>query len=1198
MASSATSALRIEKQGHEDNPGTWGDRLNTGLDIVDQALAGFTLITTTGGTTTLDDADYTADAAKSMILDIDGVLVSNATIIVPRRNKIYGVRNDTSGAFSLTIKTLTGTGVVVPQGASCFLVVDYTNDDVDFLTPATAGGAAILPITGGGTGASTASGALVNLGAMSYVAPQLGGNLDANGFEISQVTTREPARIILNGTGITAINDFYGGFDTAIFQIDASIQYGMVYSAVGNHQYAVWQEFVKNRHADGSGHVAVANNDQIIVFNGYGNDGDQQRLCLILQGVVDGTVSDNVVPSRWQLWNNDATGASRLNLDIRADRSVALGGNLLLASGAAINIASSNWIATHSSGILTVDTGDLRVTTAGTNTASVVTVGGTQTLTAKTLTSPTISTSPTAAGATWTNLGSVTTIDINGGTIDATVIGGASAAAGTFTAVIGNSFVPNLSTVPTNGMYLPAANTLGWAISSALELQLTSTALSPGADGGSSLGTTTLGWQNIFANTGFVFNIENANWVATHTSGILTVGTGDLRVTTAGTNAASVVTVGGTQTLTGKTLTSPVLTTPALGTPASGVLTNCTGLVSIIAANEATDATCFVSFFTAATGELGPKTNAALTFNSATGALGATSFVGALTGNADTVTWAAEAADTTCFIGFGTAASGSLGLKSHANMTFDASTGVATFASTVLTTTDINGGTVDGAIIGGASAAAGTFTTLNASGGGTLTGTWTSLGSVTTIDINGGTVDGTIIGGASAAAITGTTITGNSFVPNSATIPTNGLYLPAANTLGWAINSAAEMQLTSTALSPAADGGSSLGTTTLGWQNLFANTGFVLNIENGNWVATHTSAILTVGTGDLRVTTAGTNAASVVTVGGTQTLTAKTLTSPTLTTPVLGTPSSGTLTNCTGLPTMLVAAEAADTTCFLGFFTAASGELGPKSHANMTFNASTGVVTFASSVLTTTDINGGTVDGAVIGGASAAAGTFTALDIAQTLRLSGDITPTALSGNVDNYNPTGNATASVLRIDGGAADRTITGITDGADGFVKVIVNIGATNALILAHDVTSTAGNRFILGADLSLAPNKGATLLYDSTTSRWRCIGTFTATGSAGIGSLIEDTTPQLGGMLDVNGFALGDGSLELLKFIEVASAVNEISVRNAATLNAPALVATGDDTDVSINLVPKGAGKVQADAKTLATVGVAAAMSIVFG
>ena len=66
--------------------------------------------------------------------------------------------------------------------------------------------------------------------------------------------------------------------------------------------------------------------------------------------------------------------------------------DLFLASGAVIDFAAGNSVITHSSAILTVSTGDLRVTTAGTNTASVVTVGGTQTLTAKTLTSPTITT--------------------------------------------------------------------------------------------------------------------------------------------------------------------------------------------------------------------------------------------------------------------------------------------------------------------------------------------------------------------------------------------------------------------------------------------------------------------------------------------------------------------------------------------------------------------------------------------------------------------------------------------------------------------------------------------------------------------------------------------------------------------------------------------------------------------------------------
>lgn len=72
--------------------------------------------------------------------------------------------------------------------------------------------------------------------------------------------------------------------------------------------------------------------------------------------------------------------------------------DLFLASGAVIDFAAGNSVITHSSAVLTVSTGDLRVTNAGTNSASVVTVGGTQTLTNKTLTSPTITTA-TLSGA-------------------------------------------------------------------------------------------------------------------------------------------------------------------------------------------------------------------------------------------------------------------------------------------------------------------------------------------------------------------------------------------------------------------------------------------------------------------------------------------------------------------------------------------------------------------------------------------------------------------------------------------------------------------------------------------------------------------------------------------------------------------------------------------------------------------------------
>lgn len=288
-----------------------------------------------------------------------------------------------------------------------------------------------------------------------------------------------------------------------------------------------------------------------------------------------------------------------------------------------------------------------------------------------------------------------------------------------------------------------------------------------------------------------------------------------------------------------------------LSTNGSGVLSwvSAGGVpTTITVADETTDTSCFIAFFTAATGDLGPKTNANLTFNSNTGVLTAGQVIsGSISGNAVTTTAADEASDTTCFITFATAATGAVGTKTNANMTFNSSTGVATFASTVLTTTAIAGGTINATIIGGSTPAAGTFTT----------------------------------------------VVGNSFVPNANTVPSNGMYLPAANTLGWAVNSAAELQLTATALSPAADGGSSLGTTALGWQNLFANTGFVINIENSDWVATHTAGILTVGTGDLRVTNNFTNATSVVTVGGAQTLTSKVLTAATITTSLVPTSNDG-----------------------------------------------------------------------------------------------------------------------------------------------------------------------------------------------------------------------------------------------------------------------------------------------------------------
>lgn len=80
----------------------------------------------------------------------------------------------------------------------------------------------------------------------------------------------------------------------------------------------------------------------------------------------------------------------------------------------------------------------------------------------------------------------------------------------------------------------------------------------PASDDGAALGDATHNFSDLFLASGAVVNVANGNAVITHSSGIFTVSTGDLRVTTAGTNTASVVTNGGTQTLTNKRVTKRV----------------------------------------------------------------------------------------------------------------------------------------------------------------------------------------------------------------------------------------------------------------------------------------------------------------------------------------------------------------------------------------------------------------------------------------------------------------------------------------------------------------------------------------------------------------------------------------------------------------------------------------------------------------
>jgi hypothetical protein len=70
---------------------------------------------------------------------------------------------------------------------------------------------------------------------------------------------------------------------------------------------------------------------------------------------------------------------------------------------------------------------------------------------------------------------------------------------------------------------------------------------------------------------------------------------------------------------------------------------------------------------------------------------------------------------------------------------------------------------------------------------------------------------------------------------------------------------------------------------------------------------------------------------------------------------------------------------------------------------------------------------------------------------------------------------------------------------------------------------------------------------------------------------------TTPVIAQINDANGN-------EEIIFTATGSAVNELTIANAATGNAPSIATTGGDTNIALTIAPKGSGDVNIDADTL--------------
>lgn len=164
------------------------------------------------------------------------------------------------------------------------------------------------------------------------------------------------------------------------------------------------------------------------------------------------------------------------------------------------------------------------------------------------------------------------------------------------------------------------------------------------------------------------------------------------------------------------------------------------------------------------------------------------------------------------------------------------------------------------------------------------------------------------------------------------------------------------------------------------------------------------------------------------------------------------------------------------------------------------------------------------------------------------IAFSGDISPSQITSNQNDYNPTGLSSASTLRLSTDAS-RNITGLAGGADGRLIVVHNIGSNNIVFKDEDSASSAANRFALNSDVTLGADQATLLQYDSTSSRWRLVaGPSSGGGGGGAASVVYWVLPYFGN----TGTNAGIGSanqVRVMRFrLPVSITVTKISLRVA--------------------------------------------------
>ena len=168
MASSTSSDLKLELITTGEKSGTWGTITNTNLQILEQAASGYISVDVASSDVALALSNHAVSNGKNLYFKLTGTLAANRTVTMPdSAERVFIVEDGTTRStsnYTLTIKTVSGTGVALPVGSKCLVYSDATNVNLGirqkgYYTPTTAytavdGDQLLIDTSGSGIGSA------------------------------------------------------------------------------------------------------------------------------------------------------------------------------------------------------------------------------------------------------------------------------------------------------------------------------------------------------------------------------------------------------------------------------------------------------------------------------------------------------------------------------------------------------------------------------------------------------------------------------------------------------------------------------------------------------------------------------------------------------------------------------------------------------------------------------------------------------------------------------------------------------------------------------------------------------------------------------------------------------------------------------------------------------------------------------------